>query len=323
LSAAVEEYAREINYHLFLCQICQSFCVNSNGARKIYDIGKHALQYYVGCSGWSYSSWQGPFYPPTIENSGWLKYYSQVFDYVEIDSSFYRIPTIFMVKNWFKRSPQNFRFTAKFPKIITHDKRLKAVDQELGQFFESMRPLADKTLALLIQLPPSLHIFEGLERLRDLVPELDPKFRYAVEVRHSSWFQDLAYNFFANNDLCLVWSQLAELQTPPILTTDFLYLRLIGDRSIQEKDFGRIQIDRVLEMEKWAENIKMVQDQRIKLAIIAANNHYAGFGPGTANVFRNMLGLPEAKWEDRGEEQQKEATHDLDSKQRTLSDFLD
>ena len=120
-----------------------------------------------------------------------------------------------MAKNWYKRSPQNFKFTAKFPKIITHDKRLKAVDKELGQFFESMRALADKTLALLIQLPPSLHIFEGLERLRDLVPELDRKFRYAIEVRHSSWFQDLAYNFFANHDIYLVWSQLAELQTPP------------------------------------------------------------------------------------------------------------
>lgn len=91
-----------------------------------------------------------------------------------------------------------------------------------------------------------MQILEGLERLRDLVPTLDSRFRYAVEVRHSSWFQDLAYNFFANNDLCLVWSQLAELQTPPILTTDFLYLRFIGDRSIQEKDFGRIQLERLL-----------------------------------------------------------------------------
>src|SRR5438874_2353953 len=115
-----------------------------------------------------------------------------------------------MVKNWYKGTPQNFRFTAKFPKIITHDKRLKAVDKELGQFFQAMRPLADKTLALLIQLPPSLHIFEGLERLRDLVPELDTKFRYAVEVRHSSWFQDLAYNFFATNDLDVKQSTLSD-----------------------------------------------------------------------------------------------------------------
>jgi uncharacterized protein YecE (DUF72 family) len=283
------------------------------------------LQYYVGCSGWSYTSWQGPFYPPTIDNSGWLKYYSRVFDYVEIDSSFYRIPSPFMVKNWYKRSTPNFRFTAKFPKIITHDKRLKDVDKELDRFFEAIRPLADKTLALLIQLPPSLHILEGLQRLRDLVPGLDNRFRYAVEVRHSSWFQDLAYNFFANNDICLVWSQLTELQTPPILTTDFLYLRFIGDRSIHEKDFGRIQIDRVLEMQKWADKFEAIQDERIRLAIVAANNHYAGFGPGTANVFRNMLGVPEAKWEDKGEQQQEEKypQHDLDVKQRTLSEFLD
>ena len=97
-----------------------------------------------------------------------------------------------------------------------------------------------------------------------------------------------------------------------------------GDRSIHEKDFGRIQIDRVLEMQKWADNIKRVEDEHIKLAIIAANNHYAGFGPGTANVFRNMLGLSEAKWEEKQEgqqqEQEQQEIHDL--KQRTLSDFL-
>jgi uncharacterized protein YecE (DUF72 family) len=169
-----------------------------------------------------------------------------------------------------------------------------------------------------------LQISEGLERLRKLVLELDTRFRYAVEVRHSSWFQDLAYNFFANNDICMVWSQLAELRTPPIVTTDFLYLRFIGDRNIQEKDFGRIQIDRVLEMQKWANDIQTVEDEGIKLAIIAANNHYAGFGPGTVNIFRNMLGLPETKWEEKEEEeqqkQQKHPSHDL--KQRTLSDFL-
>ena len=77
-------------------------------------------------------------------------------------------------------------------------------------------------------------------------------------------------------------------------------------------------------MEKWADNIKAIQDERIKLAIIAANNHYAGFGPGTANIFRNMLGLPEAKWEDTGKKRTRsKSQHDLDLKQSTLSDFLD
>jgi uncharacterized protein YecE (DUF72 family) len=261
------------------------------------------MQYYIGCSGWSYSSWQGPFYPKAIENSKWLKYYSNVFDYVEIDSSFYRIPNEFMVKNWYRRTPSNFRFTAKFPKVITHDKRLKNFDEDqLDYFFDSMSELKEKLLALLIQLPPSIQIVEGLDALRNIVPHLDNSFRYAVEVRHRSWFQDLAYNFLSNNNMCLVWSQLADIRTPPIITSDFVYVRFIGDRSIQEKDFGHIQIDRIKEMKKVARNFKTGIDEgnlsQVKLAIVAANNHYAGFGPGTVNIFRHLLGLEEVKWED-------------------------
>ncbi|MFZ0203256.1 MAG: DUF72 domain-containing protein, partial [Nitrososphaeraceae archaeon] len=258
------------------------------------------MKYRIGCSGWSYSSWKGPFYPPNLENSDWLRFYSQIFDYVEIDSSFYSIPDQFIVKNWFKKTPENFGFTAKFPKTVTHDKYLVEVEEEVELFLENMQPLRDKTLALLIQLPPSMEIMPGLEGLRNLLPLLDNRFRYAVEVRHHSWFQDLAYNFFADNDICLVWSQLVKLRTPPIVTTDFLYVRFIGDRSIDEKDFGQIQKDRVSEMNKWAREIKEVEsgnrrgkNKEVSLAMIAANNHYAGFGPGTANLFRKMVGLSE------------------------------
>ena len=261
------------------------------------------LQYYIGCSGWSYTSWQGPFYPKDIENSKWLAFYSKVFNYVEIDSTFYRIPNEFMVKNWYKRTPENFRFTAKFPKIITHDKRLRNIDEDqLDSFFKSISELKEKLLTLLIQLPPSLRIVEGLEALRNILPHLNRGFRYAVEVRHRSWFQDLAYNFFANNRMSLVWSQLADIHTPPIVTSDFVYVRFIGDRSIQEKDFGQIQIDRIKEMKKIARNFEDDTNEgnlsKVKFAIVAANNHYAGFGPGTANIFRQLLGLEEVKWGD-------------------------
>ena len=261
------------------------------------------LQYYIGCSGWSYTSWQGPFYPKDIENSKWLVFYSKVFNYVEIDSTFYRIPNDFMVKNWYKRTPKNFRFTAKLPKIITHDKRLRNIDEDqLDSFFKSISELKEKLLTLLIQLPPSLRIVEGLEALRNILPHLNRGFRYAVEVRHRSWFQDLAYNFFANNRMSLVWSQLADIHTPPIVTSDFVYVRFIGDRSIQEKDFGQIQIDRIKEMKKIARNFEDDTNEgnlsKVKFAIVAANNHYAGFGPGTANIFRQLLGLEEVKWGD-------------------------
>ena len=110
----------------------------------------------------------------------------------------------------------------------------------------------------------------------------------------------------------MVWSQLARLSTPPVVTTDFLYIRLIGDRSIDEKDFGKIQKDRVLEMKQWADEVKKVETGKIRgrrkevaLAMIAANNHYAGFGPGTVNLFRKMVGLPELSWENRNQLQER------------------
>jgi uncharacterized protein YecE (DUF72 family) len=139
--------------------------------------------------------------------------------------------------------------------------------------------------------------------LRDIIPESDKRFRYAVEVRDSSWFQDLAYSFFANNkqQYVYVWSQLADIRTPPIVTTDFIYIRFIGDRTIQERDFGKIQKDRVSEMKRWARFVKRARDEeqdRLNLAIVAANNHYAGFGPGTVNTFRKMLDLSEVPWND-------------------------
>jgi uncharacterized protein YecE (DUF72 family) len=208
------------------------------------------------------------------------------------------------------------------------------IDKEVEVFLNNIEPLHEKTLALLIQLPPSIEIMSRLEGLRQLVPLLDKRFRYAVEVRNLSWFQDLAYNFFADNNICMVWSQLAGMRTPPIVTTDFLYVRFIGDRSIDEKDFGKIQKDRVSEMRKWARRVKRVEKERgkeeeISLAMIAANNHYAGFGPGTVNIFRKMVGLSEISWTYEGPQERTDAsnfrrflnTHDRE--QSRLTDFLE
>lgn len=256
------------------------------------------LQLYIGCSGWSYSSWQGPFYPANLENKHWLSYYSQVFNYVEIDSTFYRIPNEFMVKNWARKTPANFRFTAKFPKIITHDKKLKNVEKELTLFYSVMKPLKNKLLALLIQFPPYLKITEGLEALKQYDFFFDDNFRYTVEVRHPSWFSDLAYNFFSNNNICMTWNQLDKIQSPPVVTTDFVYLRLIGDRSIKEDEFGKIQKDREQEMKYWSDRFRTVQkdEKELKVGIVAANNHYAGFGAATANMFRVMSNMSPVEW---------------------------
>lgn len=122
----------------------------------------------------------------------------------------------------------------------------------------------------------------------------NPRYRYAVEVRHRSWFDDQFYSFLRKENVALAWNQLDAIQAPPVVTTDFVYIRFIGDRSIQEHEFGRIQKDRVHEMELWADELEKLPSS-VKIGVVAANNHYAGFGPGTASTFRTMIGMPEAK----------------------------
>jgi len=264
------------------------------------------LQLYIGCSGWSYDSWLGHFYRNDLESNRWLEFYAKVFDYVEIDSSFYHIPNQFIVNRWAKTTPEIFRFTAKFPQIITHKKRLDDIEGDLDYFYKTMAPLAGKIICLLLQLPPSMTMREGLKKLEKM--SFDSRFRYALEARHKTWFDDAAYSFLSDNNICLVWSQLAKLQTPAIITTDFIYLRLIGDRSIDEKNFGKIQIDRTKEMEYWSSMVnKLATNKKLEISVVAANNHYAGFGPATANEFKRLVGLPQVQYEEK--------------KQTTLSDF--
>jgi uncharacterized protein YecE (DUF72 family) len=256
------------------------------------------MQLYIGCSGWSYSAWLGHFYPAKLGSNRYLTYYSKVFDYVEIDSSFYRIPTPIMTSRWAKNTPDSFKFTAKMPQAVTHEKRLgQGSDDILHYFFESMALLKDKLGCILIQLPPSMKKNEGFKKLKNLA--LDNRFRYAIEIRNKSWFDIDVFDFLAESKICLTWSQLTDFKTMPLITTDFLYMRLIGDRSIPESAFGHIQIDRMKEMLNWADLFNKANDYKnLKRGFVAANNHYAGFGPGSANMFRTMLGMKPVVFEE-------------------------
>lgn len=176
-------------------------------------------------------------------------------------------------------------------------------------FYSALSPLKEKLLCILVQLPPSISFKTGFKTLQNFVNILDSEYRYAVEVRHPSWFTDDLYDLLKQEKICLVWNQLDDIQAPPVLTTDFIYLRLIGDRSISEHEFGRIQKDRSTEMQVWAAEVKnammlmMASGEPLKIGIVAANNHYAGFGAATANAFRKMLDLPELQFANIEKEQ--------------------
>ena len=168
-----------------------------------------------------------------------------------------------------------------------------------------------------------------------MISFFDDTYRYAIEVRHPSWFSDLAYNFFRNSKVALVWSQMDRLQTPPIVTSDFVYLRLIGDRRLSEYQFGKIQIDRAEEIRRWAEKLKEVKqnEKDTRIGIVAANNHYGGFGPGTVDTFREMMGMELLSFENVdlqkiNQQLDLEGKFDLDmkshgkEKQTSMSDFI-
>jgi uncharacterized protein YecE (DUF72 family) len=280
------------------------------------------LNLYVGCSGWSYKGWVGAFYPSNLDNKNWLSYYSKFFKFVEVDSTFYKIPSRFIVRGWKDKTTDDFKFALKFPKIITHEKKMQDVSKDLLVFFNNIEPLVDKTLQLLIQLPPYLTTSKGFESLQNMVKKLDSRFKYAIEVRDKSWFNNNVYDFLKDNKITLAWSIRDQLKTPPIITSDKIYIRFIGDRSIDEKDFGKIVKDRKKEMNEYADivNEKSLEENQTT-AIIAFNNHFAGFGPQSASTFLKIMDKPTPDWT-REIEQNKNTTFQIENKHQTnMFDF--
>ncbi len=249
-----------------------------------------------------------------------------------MDSTYYSIPSRFVVKGWKDKTPDDFRFTLKFPKEITHGKRLLDASRYLIPFFHALEPLVDKTLMLLIQLPPYLTKKNGYEYIENLVPKLDNRYRYALEVREPSWFDDGVCDFLKENNMPLVWSVRDDLTTPPMVTSHQIYIRFIGDRSISEMDFGKIIRDRQKEMKEYANHIIRMQQgdgigQQQQQIAIAFNNHFAGFGPQSANEFLRLMDKPEIDW--KGALHQKQQQVGFDSlasetqrqPQTSISDF--
>jgi uncharacterized protein YecE (DUF72 family) len=275
------------------------------------------LTFNIGCSGWSYEGWKGNFYPKDMENKDYLSYYSKFFKFVEIDSTYYHIPSRSSVRSWKDKTPEDFKFSLKFPKVITHEKKLEDVVKPLSILFYSLEPLIEKTLTLLIQLPPFLSEKKGFNPLQGMIRHLDKRFRYSLEVRHSSWFNDNLYDLLRENNISLVWSVRDKLVSPSIVTSDQVYLRFIGDRSISEKDFGMIVKDRRKEMLEYVKKVRETQNENSNIndVLIAFNNHFAGFGPQSVNDFLNLMNMPEIEWKSELK------SYENNSAQSSLSDF--
>ncbi|MCL5437707.1 MAG: DUF72 domain-containing protein [Candidatus Thermoplasmatota archaeon] len=249
----------------------------------------------IGCSGWSYRAWVGPFFPAGTGPADYLRQYSRIFDAVEIDSSFYGTPKASSIDNWKKATPENFLFHAKVPGDITHRKMLNDTEEELEHFLESVGRLGEKLGIVLFQFPPSFTFNEGYADLIRLMGNLPREVKFAMEFRNESWFREEVYRKLRASGIILAWSELPDLVTPEVITTDSVYLRLVGDRSINEKDFGKPVRDRSSKISRWG-RIILEKEHELDHVFVSANNHYQGFAPATVNLVREVLGLGRMDW---------------------------
>lgn len=202
-------------------------------------------------------------------------------------------------------------------------KKLEDVTKPLSLFFNALEPLVEKTLMLLIQLPPYLTKKKGFESFKSMIRNLDNRFRYGLEVRDSSWFDNEVRELLIENKISLVWSVRDELTTPQIMTTDQIYVRFIGDRSINERDFGHVVRDRTEELREFAKRLKEIQTDNASNTrdiLIAFNNHFAGFGPQSVNDFLKIMNISEIDWKNELEKQGYQNPKSDDG-QLSLSDF--
>jgi uncharacterized protein YecE (DUF72 family) len=177
----------------------------------------------IGCSGWTYKDWTGPFYPAGTRDRERLEYYATRFDTAELNASFYRLPSPATVEGWARRAPAGFLFAWKVSRFITHNKKLKDCEDSVDLVFGRVAPLGDKLGPALVQLPPMLHRDdERLARFLDLLP---PAQRCAVEFRHPSWYAPAVFEILADRDAALCISDHHSAPSPWEVTASWIYVR--------------------------------------------------------------------------------------------------
>jgi uncharacterized protein YecE (DUF72 family) len=182
------------------------------------------MRLFIGTSGYSYPAWKGHFYPEDLSPKKFLRYYAAKLSSVEINNTFYRMPSAKLVQSWADEVPAGFTFAIKAPQRITHKKRIKECEDAVAALFASLELLAEKLGPILFQLPPNFK--KDVPRLTAFLAALPRRCRAAFEFRHESWFADDTWEALQEKSAALCISDTAELSTPLISTANWGYLRL-------------------------------------------------------------------------------------------------
>jgi uncharacterized protein YecE (DUF72 family) len=236
---------------------------------------------HLGCSGWNYREWRGRLYPEGEPQRRWLELYAERFQTVEINATFYRLPTPEAVARWVEQTPETFEFAVKVSRYLTHIKRLTGVRDGMSLFFERIEPMikAGQLGPLLWQLPENFHRDD--ERLHGWLEAL-PSGRHAIEFRHASWFDDAVLSALSHRGVALVLGDHPKRPFQPhVPTTSWWFIRFhYGSR-------GRGGNYSATELRTWAERIR--EWRREREVYVYFNNDWKGYAPANALALARLL----------------------------------
>lgn len=249
----------------------------------------------IGTQGWSYPDWVGTFYPPTAKQEHYLPFYAEVFDTVELDTTFYHPPKPSIVRSWARHTPPTFRFAAKVPQAITHAAKLTSMAEQLQAFAAALEPLEERLGPLLVQMPAEFERDAGTVGVLDRFLAAAPSaVRLAVEFRHRSWHRPETWALLRARRAAVAWTEWRDLPRVAEITTDFLYLRWLGDRQEIER-YDRVQVDRDASFTAWEGALRGALPG-VREIYGYFNNHWAGHSPASANEMKRRLGLLPVDW---------------------------
>jgi uncharacterized protein YecE (DUF72 family) len=250
----------------------------------------------LGTSSWKFEDWKGVFYSRTGDE---LAHYARFFNTVEIDSTWYATPSRRVVESWRNRVPEDFRFAAKVPRVITHDKALVDCEDELTAFLDTMEVLEDRLGPLLFQFPPDWTAPQGEDALRQLLPTLPSDRQFAMEFRHESWFHDRYAELLREYSIAWTLADVGHFVPQVYVTAPFAYIRWLGNRYDETlKPYNSIKKDREVEEEHWAH---IIAELPVREVWGYFNNHWAGYSPASAQAFGARLGLEHRELPERQE----------------------
>jgi uncharacterized protein YecE (DUF72 family) len=239
-----------------------------------------ALHYHIGTSGWHYDHWRHRFYPEKLAKTKWLEFYATNFTTVELNNSFYKLPSETAFTTWHDSSPANFTFAVKVSRFITHIKRLRDAEEAVERFIGRAQILGEKLGPFLYQLPPNMH--RDYERLETFVSILPQEMKHVFEFRHQSWLEEPIFKILHKYNIGLCVFVMPPLSCPLVATADFAYIRFHGSTGLYWSCYSDD------ELADWAKRLADLA-ANLREVYVYFNNDAEAFAVRNAMTLRGYL----------------------------------